>query len=94
VFDLLPMAKTALVVESDPAEVFAPVKNADGAASDTPKTVKQAISNLHRSWLEKAGASVAQTARIEIHPNWALDADGVRERVDGSFNISSDTYLQ
>jgi UDP-N-acetylglucosamine/UDP-N-acetylgalactosamine diphosphorylase len=94
VFDLLPMAKTALVVESDPAEVFAPVKNADGAATDTPTTVKKAISDLHRSWLEKAGASVAETARVEIHPNWALDAEGVRERVDGNFRISTDTYLQ
>ena len=31
VFDLLPLADRSIVVEGDAAEVFAPVKNADGA---------------------------------------------------------------
>jgi len=94
VFDLLPMAKQALVVESDPAEVFAPVKNAEGSATDTPTTVKHAISQLHRGWLQQAGASVAENAIVEIHPNWALDLDDVRQRVDKNFHIATDTYLQ
>jgi len=94
VFDLLPMAKQALVVESDPAEVFSPVKNAESAATDTPTTVKHAISKLHRGWLLQAGASVAENAIVEIHPNWALDVDDVRQRVDQNFHIATDTYLQ
>jgi len=94
VFDLLPMAKRALVVESDPKEVFAPVKNADGAAADTPTTVKQAISSLHRGWLKQAGATVADHVTVEIHPNWALDAEDVIQRVDESFHVVSDSYLQ
>ena len=94
VFDLLPMAKRALVVESDPKEVFAPVKNADGAATDTPTTVKQAISSLHRGWLKQAGVTVADHVTVEIHPNWALDAEDVIQRVDESFHVVSDSYLQ
>ena len=38
VFDLLPLAERAFVVEGDPAKVFAPVKNAPGAEVDTAET--------------------------------------------------------
>jgi UDP-N-acetylglucosamine/UDP-N-acetylgalactosamine diphosphorylase len=38
VFDLLPIADSSIVIEGAPEEVFAPVKNADGAATDTPST--------------------------------------------------------
>lgn len=93
IFDLLPMADNALVVEGDAAKVFAPVKNADGAAGDTPTIARRAISKLHRSWLEAAGAQVAPEAIIEIHPNWALDADEVAEKIDSHLEITSDRYF-
>ncbi len=78
IFDLLPMASSAFVVEGDAAEIFAPVKNADGAPVDTPQHCRQAICRLHRSWLENAGATLADGISIEIHPDWALDAQEVR----------------
>ncbi len=87
------MADNALVVEGDAAKVFAPVKNADGAATDTPTIARQAISRLHRSWLEAAGAKVAPGVTVEIHPNWALDAKEVAGKTDASTEITSDKYF-
>ena len=94
VFDLLPLATRSLVVEGDAAEVFAPVKNADGAAVDTPEQAKAAIGKLHRSWLEAAGVSIAPEVKIEIHPAWALDATEVRNKVGIECKISCDTFLR
>jgi UDP-N-acetylglucosamine/UDP-N-acetylgalactosamine diphosphorylase len=71
------MADNALVVEGETSQVFAPVKNAEGAATDTPSATRKAISNLHRTWLEAAGATIDDNAIVEIHPNWALDAEEV-----------------
>ncbi|MEZ6087964.1 MAG: DUF2007 domain-containing protein [Pirellulaceae bacterium] len=94
IFDLLPMAENAFVVEGLASEVFAPVKNADGAASDTPTTARQAITDLHRRWLTEAGATVDPNVLVEIHPGWALDGQEVAARADASLLLSSDTYLE
>ena len=68
IFDLLPFAENAFVVESLPSEAFAPVKNADGAAADTPELARQAIVNFHRSWLQAAGVQVESAVQVEINP--------------------------
>ncbi len=93
VFDLLPMAERALVVEADGARVFAPVKNADGAAVDTPEHARQAIVRLHRQWLESAGARVDEGVRVEIHPSWALDEAEVQARLRDPVHFTTDTFL-
>lgn len=93
VFDLLPMAQTAIVVEGDSAEVFAPVKNADGAPTDTPMTARQALVNQHRRWLNAAGISVDPDAKVEINPRWALDAEEVAKKIQAPANIQVDTYF-
>lgn len=94
VFDLLPLADRSIVVEGDAAEVFAPVKNADGASIDTPEHSKAALCQLHRSWLEAAGAAVSPHVKVEIHPAWALDAGEVAKKVGIDFKISSDTFFR
>lgn len=94
IFDLLPLAERSIVVESDAADVFAPVKNADGAPTDTPAATKEAILNQHRRWLDAAGVRVAKEARVEIHPGWALDADEVAARAGELPAIESDLYLK
>lgn len=97
VFDLLPIAERAFVVEGDAAEIFAPVKNANGAKTDTPETAKQAISSLHRSWLEAAGATFADGVTVEIHPAWALDAEEVRAalaELPEKPRFEADTFLR
>ncbi|QDV71059.1 putative uridylyltransferase [Rosistilla carotiformis] len=94
IFDLLPMAKNAFVVEGIAEEIFAPVKNADGAPSDTPAASRQAISDLHRKWLQQAGANVEANAIVEIHPLWAQDAMEVGDRVEPGLSVSEDRYFE
>ena len=93
VFDLLPMAERTMVVEGDAAEVFAPVKNAEGAPTDTAATTRSAIVAQHKRWLESAGVTVGPNAQVEINPNWALDADEVRMKIQKPSGILIDTYF-
>jgi UDP-N-acetylglucosamine/UDP-N-acetylgalactosamine diphosphorylase len=93
IFDLLPIAQNAFVVESLASEVFAPVKNAEGAKTDTPETAKKAIADLHRGWLEQAGACVDQGVRVEINPMLALSADDLSEKIGANLRIDADRYF-
>ncbi len=92
VFDLLPHATNALIVEADRDIDFAPVKNAEGAMSDTKALAQGAMMNLHTSWLLAAGAQVAPNVKIEIHPSWALDAHEVAQKVPAELVVDRDTY--
>lgn len=93
IFDLLPLAEQAIVVEGDAREVFAPVKNANGAPTDTPAATQAALSALHSEWLKSVGCTIAPGVKVEIHPAWALDATEVQRRVEKPLLISSDTYF-
>ncbi len=94
IFDLLPAAQRAVVVEAEAAEVFAPVKNANGAAVDTPEHAQAALIALHRRWLEAAGAEIPDDLQVEINPRWALDAPEVLDRLEPGTRLTADTYLQ
>ena len=50
IFDLMPSAKNAIVIEVDAAKEFAPLKNASGAKCDTPKCPRASRSKSVRSW--------------------------------------------
>lgn len=93
VFDLLPRASRAIVVEGDAKDVFAPVKNADGAPTDTPASAKQAISDRAKRWLAEAGVECTPDCLVEIHPMWAWDADDVKSKIQSQGTIHSDTYF-
>ncbi|XZE20733.1 UTP--glucose-1-phosphate uridylyltransferase [Pirellulaceae bacterium SH449] len=93
VFDLLPEAKVALVVEGDAAGVFAPVKNADGAATDTPSACRDAISSRFKRWLAAANVRTADSIRLEIHPLWAFDMEDVKTKFSSPLEIHVDTYF-
>ncbi len=76
IFDALPQAGTALVVEADRAAEFNAVKNAEG--HDSPAEARQALLRIHREWLE----SVADKpfGEVEISPLYALDRESFQER--------------
>ncbi|MCI0359933.1 MAG: UTP--glucose-1-phosphate uridylyltransferase [Planctomycetaceae bacterium] len=93
IFDLLPLARQALVVEADPAEAFAPVKNSNFDRFDTPRTAKAAMIALHTRWLNEAGATVASGVPVEINPLWAGSPDEVRGRVQAGTVIDQPTYF-
>jgi UDP-N-acetylglucosamine/UDP-N-acetylgalactosamine diphosphorylase len=94
IFDLLPAAQRAIVVEADAAQSFAPVKNAPGDKRDSPDTAQAMIVALHRSWLDAAGAKVARNVAVEISPLFALDAAEVRTKIKSGMVIDKATYLR
>jgi UDP-N-acetylglucosamine/UDP-N-acetylgalactosamine diphosphorylase len=93
IFDLLPAAREAIVVEVDEARTFAPLKNGPGAERDSPETVRAQMTALHRAWLERAGAEVAPGVEVEISPLVALDADELKEKFKPAAKITQPTYL-
>ena len=92
IFDAMPEAETALVMEVDRAREFNPVKNAEG--SDSPATAKAALTRLHHEWIERAGSSIADGVTIEISPNYALNATEVEERLGNGRRFEADEILE
>lgn len=76
-FDLMPLAHTVTLVEVDPAEGFAPLKNAPGAAADTAEHVTAAMVAHARQALERAGVAVAAGIPVELAADRIVDADDI-----------------
>ena len=93
IFDLLPQARNPIVVEYAEQEVFAPLKNAEGAPKDTASYVQRFLLDQHRRWLEAAGAQLPENDPVEISPLWGLDAEAVAKRANG-LKIDGPTYLR
>ncbi|QDT36956.1 UTP--glucose-1-phosphate uridylyltransferase [Stratiformator vulcanicus] len=91
IFDSLPKAETALVVETDRTKEFNPVKNAEG--SDSPATARAALVELYRNWLEAAGAEVADDAVIEISPLFAVDSEQLTTKIKPGQTFSGEVFL-
>ena len=93
IFDLLPLAENAIVVEIDERQGFAPLKNAAGAAKDTEQTVHAAMIAQHRSWIETAGGAVADGVRVEISPLYAYDATELAARIPRGMQVNDDRFF-
>ncbi|MFI4875708.1 MAG: UTP--glucose-1-phosphate uridylyltransferase [Blastopirellula sp. JB062] len=93
IFDLLPHAQNAIVVEILPETTFAPVKNADGAPSDTPAAARDALTAIYAKWLADSGVKVEPNVPLEISPLFALDADELQSKVEGMSPIVEPTVL-
>lgn len=93
IFDLLPSAKNAIVCEVDAEDGFCAVKNAAPAPSETPEHVKNAISDLHRGWLESCGVKVGTGVKVEINPLFAVDPEQLRSKMAGTKEVNEDTYF-
>lgn len=94
IFDLLPAAQRAIVVEAPRRHVFAPVKDAPGQGENTPESAQRAMIDLHRRWLREAGAWVAEDVPVEIHPRYALDAEELAARLPRETAVHTPTYFQ
>jgi UDP-N-acetylglucosamine/UDP-N-acetylgalactosamine diphosphorylase len=92
IFDLLPSASRAVVVEVDPREHFAPLKNASGE-EDTPEQVRARLAALHGRWLRAAGVELLDGVPVEISPLWALDEGETASRVTPGMKITEPTYF-
>ena len=84
VFDAIPLAQNAIVYETDRAEEFSPVKNAEGI--DSPATSRRDQVRRAARWLASAGVEVPfrddgePDAIVEISPLFADSAEALRER--------------
>lgn len=90
IFDTLPLAKNALVVEASREREFNPVKNREG--NDSPDTAKAALAAIGREWLKATGHDVADDAIIEISPLAALEASELQVQPDRQ--ISGKLFVQ
>jgi UDP-N-acetylglucosamine/UDP-N-acetylgalactosamine diphosphorylase len=92
IFDVFPAAERLVALEILREEEFSPVKNAPGAAEDSPDTARALVSALHRRWLAAAGAefepasapAAAATAAaaaagglVEVSPLLSLGGEGL-----------------
>jgi UDP-N-acetylglucosamine/UDP-N-acetylgalactosamine diphosphorylase len=93
IFDLLPLAKNALVAEASAADAFAPVKNADGDPTDTPATAKAAVLARDAKLLRDAGARIADGVAVEVSPLWALDSAEAAAKLSRDHEITDATYF-
>jgi UDP-N-acetylglucosamine/UDP-N-acetylgalactosamine diphosphorylase len=77
VFDALPFARDGLVLETQRADDFSPVKNAEGV--DSPRTAREDQLRQYVRWLRSAGAAVATddgglpAFNIEVAPGFGYD---------------------
>jgi UDP-N-acetylglucosamine/UDP-N-acetylgalactosamine diphosphorylase len=91
IFDLLPAAERYLIWEVDPADAFAPLKNAAGEKTDTLATTQAALIAQHARWLEAAGATVAPSVPVEISPLFALGPDDLRGKIQPGLHVTQPT---
>ncbi|MFQ5732690.1 MAG: UTP--glucose-1-phosphate uridylyltransferase [Planctomycetaceae bacterium] len=83
IFDVLPRARNALVMEVDRCCEFLPVKRSEG--SDSPAASRAGLIQLYERWLAEAGIDVCGGAPVEISPLFALDAQELLSRnLDGA----------
>jgi len=93
VFDAIPLAQNTCCMEVAREEEFAPVKNKDGP--DSPDTARQALIDLHHTWLEKAGIAVPADAKVEISPLFALTPEEAAEKLRTRKVVPSpDIYIE
>ncbi|CAI5726615.1 unnamed protein product [Peronospora effusa] len=82
IFDVFPLSKSMKVLAVAREDEFAPVKNAPGAACDSPDTARQLISAQCKRWLLNAGATFedsAPDAICEILPSLSYNGEGLEE---------------
>jgi len=91
IFDALPLATKALVVEADRQREFNPVKNAEGA--DSPATAKAALDRIGKQWLRAAGCDVAEDVTVEISPLFALDEAEAARKIQPRTRYEGAVYL-
>lgn len=91
IFDVLPWADQALIVEGDRAEEFNPVKNKEG--HDSPATATAALQAVYRRWIRQAGGEIGDAVPIEISPLVALEADDLRDWIATGPDLSGPVLL-
>ncbi len=96
VFDAIPLANNPIVYETDRAEEFSPVKNAEGA--DSPATSRRDQIRRAARWLTAAGWTVPMKgddpdAILEISPLYAVNEKQLRAKLTNPRTIAAGETL-
>uniref|UniRef100_A0A1A8MEP6 UDP-N-acteylglucosamine pyrophosphorylase 1, like 1 n=1 Tax=Nothobranchius pienaari TaxID=704102 RepID=A0A1A8MEP6_9TELE len=75
VFDVFPFSKNFVVFEVVREDEFSPLKNADGAVSDTPTVARNSLLSQHSRWVSSAGATLLDRDGTVIRPASCSSAD-------------------
>ncbi|KAM8871936.1 UDP-N-acetylhexosamine pyrophosphorylase-like protein 1 [Synchiropus picturatus] len=76
VFDVFPFSRNLVVFEVTREDEFSPLKNADGAATDSPTTARNSLLNQHCRWAVAAGATILdQQGNVLLNPASGIPAD-------------------
>jgi UDP-N-acetylglucosamine/UDP-N-acetylgalactosamine diphosphorylase len=98
IFDALPDAKTALLLEFAREDEFAPVKNAEG--DDSPATARAAMMEKWARWMAAIGVSVPRDAKgglvykMEIDPVFANGVKELKAKLSKGLEIKGDVALR
>ncbi|MGL4943131.1 MAG: UTP--glucose-1-phosphate uridylyltransferase [Thermoguttaceae bacterium] len=94
IFDLLPEAANAVVVEVDTANHYAPLKNPSGSLADSPELVQMRLSDMYTSWLRAASVVVDSDSLYEISPLYALTPELLASKIAARTVLDRSTFLQ
>ncbi|XP_069025052.1 UDP-N-acetylhexosamine pyrophosphorylase-like protein 1 [Embiotoca jacksoni] len=75
VFDVFPFSRNFVVFEVVREDEFSPLKNAAGAAADTPTTARNSLLTQHCRWAAAAGATLLDGRGNAFHPAASVSAD-------------------
>lgn len=94
IFDTFPMSRKMAILETLREDEFSPVKNAPGAATDSPDTARAIATAQARRWVVAAGGTISgdDDALLEVSPLLSLAGEGLEERVRGQ-TITVPCYL-
>ncbi len=97
IFDVLPFARSSLIVEVRREDEFSPVKNLSG--NDSIDSAKRDLSRMFARWLRNAGAELDPSSGddpdpIEISPLYSLDAEELKSKLVTPVAVKSGFYLE
>ncbi|XP_042365161.1 UDP-N-acetylhexosamine pyrophosphorylase-like protein 1 [Plectropomus leopardus] len=76
VFDVFPFSRKFVVFEVVREDEFSPLKNADGAATDSPTTARNSLLAQHCRWVSAAGATLVDEHGNTLPPTASVSAGG------------------
>lgn len=85
VFDVFPFSRNFVVFEVVREDEFSPLKNADGAAKDSPTTARNSLLAQHCRWATSAGATLLDEHDNPLPPSASISAE---DSTPAQFEIS------
>ena len=94
IFDLMPQADRVTLVEIEPRDGFAPLKNPAGSTADAPEHVHAALVDRARRLLSEAGVTVADGVDVELDSATILDASDIAATLPPGTHIEAPLVIR